>query len=253
MSAMPRLLVVDDDPFTLATLTSTFQSLGVRDVVAVRTAAEAIAEISTKRSATQPIAAVVDLDLGEGPTGIDLAHRLRKIVPQIGIVVLSTYAEPRLIGSHQPPLPPHALYVVKQSIDDPKFLLDAVLQSLTHDHAGSSTGNGSASHAGKDASHADKGASHAGKVSSRTGRTSKPSSGAITRLRDNQVEIMRLVASGLTNAQIAQELLMSEKAVEKSVARLIKQLGIATSREYNQRVLIAQEYYRMTRGSGRGA
>jgi DNA-binding NarL/FixJ family response regulator len=67
------------------------------------------------------------------------------------------------------------------------------------------------------------------------------------------VEIMRLVASGLTNAQIAQELLMSEKAVEKSIARLIKQLGIATSREYNQRVLIAQEYYRMTRGSGRGA
>jgi DNA-binding NarL/FixJ family response regulator len=239
MSAMPRLLVVDDDPFTLATLTSTFQSLGVRDVVAVRTAAEAIAEISAKRSATQPIAAVVDLDLGEGPTGIDLAHRLRKIVPQIGIVVLSTYAEPRLIGSRQPPLPPRALYVVKQLIDDPKFLLEAVLQSVAHDHAGSLTGNGSSSHADK--------------ASTRTGRTSKPSSGAITRLRDNQVEIMRLVASGLTNAQIAQELLMSVKAVEKSVARLIKQLGIATSREYNQRVLIAQEYYRMTRGSGRGA
>ena len=231
MSAMPRLLIVDDDPFTLATLTSTFQSLGLRDVIAVRTAAEAIAEISAKRSVSHTIAAVVDLDLGEGPTGIDLAHRLRQIVPQIGIVVLSTYAEPRLIGSRQPALPPRALYVVKQSIEDPKFLLDAVLQSVAHDHLGSFAGNGSSSRGGDDP---------------------KPSRGPITRLRDNQVEIMRLVASGLTNAQIAQELLMSEKAVEKSVARLIKQLGIATSREYNQRVLIAQEYYRMTRGSGRG-
>ena len=229
MSAMPRLLIVDDDPFTLATLASTFQSLGLRDVIAVRTAAEAIAELTTKRSSTQAIAAVVDLDLGEGPTGIDLAHRLRQIVPQIGIVVLSTYVEPRLIGSRQPALPPRALYVVKQSIDDPRFLLDAVLQSVAQDQAGSVAGNGRRS----------------------SGPIARRSSGPIARLRDNQVEIMRLVASGLTNAQIAQELLMSEKAVEKSVARLIKQLGIATSREYNQRVLIAQEYYRMTRGSGR--
>ena len=229
MSAMPRLLIVDDDPFTLATLASTFQSLGLRDVIAVRTAAEAIAELTTKRSSTQAIAAVVDLDLGEGPTGIDLAHRLRQIVPQIGIVVLSTYVEPRLIGSRQPALPSRALYVVKQSIDDPRFLLDAVLQSVAQDQAGSVAGNGRRS----------------------SGPIARRSSGPIARMRDNQVEIMRLVASGLTNAQIAQELLMSEKAVEKSVARLIKQLGIATSREYNQRVLIAQEYYRMTRGSGR--
>ena len=211
-------------------MASTFQSLGLRDVIAVRTAAEAIAELTTKRSSTQAIAAVVDLDLGEGPTGIDLAHRLRQIVPQIGIVVLSTYVEPRLIGSRQPALPPRALYVVKQSIDDPRFLLDAVLQSMAQDQAGSVAGNGRRS----------------------SGPIARRSSGPIARLRDNQVEIMRLVASGLTNAQIAQELLMSEKAVEKSVARLIKQLGIATSREYNQRVLIAQEYYRMTRGSGRG-
>ncbi len=235
---MPRLLIVDDDPFTLATLASTFQSLGLRDVIAVRTAAEAISELTTKRSSTQAIAAVVDLDLGEGPTGIDLAYRLRQIVPQIGIVVLSTYVEPRLIGSRQPALPPRALYVVKQSIDDPRFLLDAVLQSVAQDQAGSVAGNGRRS---------------SGPIARRSsGPIAGRSSGPITRLRDNQVEIMRLVASGLSNAQIAQELLMSEKAVEKSVARLIKQLGIATSREYNQRVLIAQEYHRMTRGSGRG-
>lgn len=231
MSELPRLIIIDDDPFTLATLTSTFQSLGFQDVVAVRTAAEAIAELSAKWSPTQTAAAVVDLDLGEGPTGIDLAHRLRQIAPQIGIVMLSTYAEPRLIGSRQPALPPRALYVVKQSIQDPQFLLDAVLLSVGQELAVPFATDSNTSRAERDP---------------------KEMSGHITKLRDNQVDIMRLVASGLTNAQIAKELLMSEKAVEKAVARLIKQLGIATSREYNQRVLIAQEYYRMTRGSGRG-
>lgn len=242
---MPRLLVVDDDPFTLATLTSTFQSLGLLDIVAVRTAAEAIAKLSTKPPLRQDICAVVDLDLGEGPTGIDLAYRLRQIVPQIGIVVLTTYAEPRLIGSRQPALPPRSVYVVKQSIDDPTFLLDAVLRSVAPDHATSFAGNGRSSRASRRYS-------RAGRDAPRIVRNPQASIGPIARLRDNQVEIMRLVASGLTNAQIARELLMSEKAVEKSVARLIKQLGIATSHEYNQRVLIAQEYYRMTRGSSRG-
>lgn len=232
MSAMPRLIVVDDDPFTLTTLTSTFQSLGLCEVIAVRTAAEAISALSAKSLSTEPVAAVLDLDLGEGPTGIDLAHRLRKIDSRIGIVILSTYVEPRLIGSRQSDLPSRALYLVKQSIGDPQLLRDAVLRSVDRDHSRQAIGDGSTPH---------------------VDRGLQLSSGPVGRLRDNQVEIMRLVSSGLTNAQIAQELLMKERAVEKAVARLIKQLGIPTSREYNQRVLIAREYHRMTRGLSHGA
>jgi len=227
MSAMPRLLIVDDDSFTLATLKSTFESLGVSEVTAFRTASEAITHVSAARDPQKATVAVLDLDLGEGPTGIDLALRLRQIAPQIGIVILSTYSEPRLMGVRQPALPPDALYLVKQSIDNPRLLLDAVLQSVSdgrHDSPQSQAPT----------------PQHSREPINQHSRLAK--------LRDNQVEIMRLVASGLTNAQIAQQLLMTEKSVEKSVARLIKQLGIATSREYNQRVLIAQEYHRMTRG-----
>lgn len=206
---MPHLIIVDDDPFTLTTLTATFAALGVSSIVAVRSAAEAIDSAASASSSS--IAAVVDLDLGEGPTGIDLAHRLRQINPAIGIVILSTYAEPRLMGTRQQAIPSRAKYLVKQSIDNPQLLLDAVLQSIT---------NGA------------------------TVTASSP----LAKLRDNQVEVMRLVASGLTNAQIAEQLRMKESAVEKAVARLIKQLGITSSREYNQRVLIAQEYHRLARG-----
>lgn len=228
MSELPRVIIVDDDPFTLATLKSTFESLGVPDVTALRTATEAITQVSTSAHSPQATVAVLDLDLGEGPTGIDLSHRLRQIAPHIGIVILSTYSEPRLMGVRQPALPPRALYLVKQSIDNPRLLLDAVLQSVSD---------------GRDDSSQSRGAT------AQQSRESIKQHSRVAKLRDNQVEIMRLVASGLTNAQIAQQLLMTEKSVEKSVARLIKQLGIATSRDYNQRVLIAQEYHRMTRGT----
>lgn len=228
MSALPRVIVVDDDPFTLATLKSTLESLGVPEVTTFRTATEAITRVSTIPPSMQATVAVLDLDLGEGPTGIDLSHRLRQIAPHIGIVILSTYSEPRLMGVRQPALPPRALYLVKQTIDNPRLLLDAVLQSVSDDRDDSSPLRGS---------------------TPRQSRESANHRSRLAKLRDNQVEIMRLVASGLTNAQIAQQLLMTEKSVEKSVARLIKQLGIATSREYNQRVLIAQEYHRMTRGT----
>lgn len=44
---------------------------------------------------TRPDVAVVDLDLGEGPTGLDVAHRLREMFPRIGLVVLISGIQPR--------------------------------------------------------------------------------------------------------------------------------------------------------------
>jgi hypothetical protein len=49
--------------------------------------------------------AVLDLDLGEGPTGADLSRGLRLRYLGIGLVIISTYEEPRPIGLHLPPMP----------------------------------------------------------------------------------------------------------------------------------------------------
>lgn len=206
------LLLVDDDPFTLVMLTNTFQTLGFTDIAQ----ADSVNEALVIARSVRPRAAVVDLDLGEGPTGIDLAHGLRHDFPHIGIVILSTYADPRLIGSRQQPLPDRAIYVVKQSLSDTSVLLNAVTHSVVHlnDQA-----------------------------------TSLSPTSEIANLGDVQVDIMRLIAAGMANAQIAQTLIMQEASVEKAIARLIKQLGVKATRNQNQRVLIAQEYYRMTKAS----
>lgn len=214
MTSSPKILLVDDDPFTLTMLASTLHTLGFTEITSSRTVTQAIVA-ATEAS---PNVAILDLDLGEGPTGIDLAHRLRKLNPIIGVIILSTYTEPRLIGTNQRPMPENSKYIVKQSISDTKVLLDAITNSVKSDF-------------------------------DPINAASLPPSTPISRIKDTQIEIMRLVATGISNAQIAEMLVMKEASVEKAIARLIKQLDIKATTRQNQRVLIAQEYYRLTRGA----
>ena len=212
MSNPLRLLLVDDDPFTRLTLSATLTSLKFSNIAQAASVAEAI----SIAEAAKPQVAIVDLDLGEGPTGIDLAHRLREISPRIGIVVLSTYTEPRLIGTKQQVMPDRAIYVVKQSITSSEMLLDAITKSLSS-------------------------------VAFLSESIAPPS--PLAEFGDTQVEIMRLISIGMSNAEISESLIMQEGSVEKAIARLIKKLGVKATRKQNQRVLIAQEFYRLTKNA----
>ena len=212
MSSPLRILLVDDDPFTLTMLSTALSSLGFTEVTSAQSASAAIALAQH----VQPQTVVVDLDLGEGPTGIDLAHRLRKLFPNIGVVVLSTYVEPRLIGTQQQSMPAGSIYVVKQTISNLDTLRNAIVKSVETS-------------------------------SSPDVQITEPS--PIAHLGDSQVEIMRLIAGGMSNAQIAEKLIMQEASVEKAIARLIKQLGVQATREQNQRVLIAQQYHQLTKAT----
>jgi DNA-binding NarL/FixJ family response regulator len=152
--------------------------------------------------------ALLDLDLGEGPTGIDLAHALRRALPSIGIVFLSTYADPRLLGS-VPALPPDSLYLTKQEVADTSVLADAL-------HAVQGTLDDAHSAAREQ---------------------------GLAELTDAQIDVMRLIAAGYSNAEIARRLVIEEASVEKAVMRLIRQLDVRATRAENQRVMIAQAYF----------
>jgi DNA-binding CsgD family transcriptional regulator len=65
-------------------------------------------------------------------------------------------------------------------------------------------------------------------------------------LSDKQVEMMRMVASGLSNVEIAKRQWMTEAAVEKAITRLIKKMNLSSSKEQNQRVMIATIYHQLT-------
>ena len=69
-------------------------------------------------------------------------------------------------------------------------------------------------------------------------------------LTDVQIETMRMVAEGLSNAEIAERRVVAVKSVENLIARIAKQLDIDNDGGRNQRVMITREYYRLIGAQG---
>lgn len=207
MAERPRILIVDDDEFTRFLLTRALASFGYDDVEACDGVVSALAAADAAR----PAAAVLDLDMGPGPNGVDLGHALRKRFPDIALILLTSFEDPRLLGGVGS-LPVGTIYLTKRAVGNDEILpraMDVVLASPCAD-ANARMGEGYA----------------------------KPLS-----LSDNQVDIMRLVAEGHSNAEIGRRLHLTERGVAKAVSRLVKQLGLDPGSDGNVRVLITQAYF----------
>ncbi len=201
-------LIVDDDDFTRFLLVRTLSTLGADSVDDAADAASAM----RLAQATTPNLAILDLDLGGGPNGIDLAHALRKRMPSVAVIVLSSYQDPRLLGANRE-LPVGAIFLSKRSVANVDFLAGAISTVLEAPCASRK---------------------HVDGLKGLTGGRA---------LSDNQVEVMRLVAEGCSNAEIARRRTLTEPAVAKAVARLAKQLDLKAGPTENLRVLIAQAYF----------
>jgi DNA-binding NarL/FixJ family response regulator len=210
-----RMLVVDDDDFTRFLLVRTLHDLGYDSVMDAASVAPAL----SAAKASIPDGAILDLDLGAGPNGIDCAHALRKLAPSIAIVMLSSYQDPRLMGANRP-LPEGSVYLSKRSLGNADMLAATVAEVLESPCARRSTA---------------------------VDRSVGPKA---VKLSDNQIDIMRLVAEGYSNAEIARRTFVTEPGVAKAIGRLVKQLGIETGPDANVRVRITQAYYSMV-GFGR--
>lgn len=197
------VLIVDDDDFTRMALAAVLRSLDYE----VLAQTESVVQAMDAARAARIDVALVDLDLGEGPTGIDLAHGLRGLQPAIGILILSSYADPSFIGRRSRPMPEGAEFLTKQELGDPNILDSALARVQDQDTP---------------APPAQKTSQH--------------------NLSESQIETMRLIAAGLTNAEIARRMWITEDGVNRAVTRLVKQLGLEVTKDRNARVLIARAY-----------
>ncbi len=214
-------ILVDDDAFTRVLLSRTIEALGHKVLGAFATVREA-ANFAAKG---KPQLAILDLDLGPGPTGIDLAQSLRNHDPLIGLILLTSYDDPRLIRAKNLTLPEGTVYLSKRQVESDSVIQMAIASAMlqsTMDEVPASLNQAVA--------------------------------GKAVKLSDSQIEVMRLVSTGLTNAEISKQRFLTEAAVGKAIARLVRQLGIVATAEQNQRVLIARAYFeaigRTTRNDG---
>lgn len=120
-----KVMLVEDDDFTRSTVKSALQGQGLNIVYDTALVKEGI-EFAKKN---RPDVAVLDYNLGKGPNGIDLANQLRKMQPEIGIVLLTAFLNPAELDSKISQLPAGSRYLVKHSVSDIKILVKEIIES----------------------------------------------------------------------------------------------------------------------------
>jgi DNA-binding NarL/FixJ family response regulator len=203
-----RLLIVEDESIMSHALATSLKNFGVGEI---QTANSASSAMQIFRS-FQPNVCLLDIELRVGPTGIDVSHAMRRLNPNVGIIFLTSLADPRLVDSKIPKLPEGSMYLMKSAVKD----IEEIVESLK------SVRDGDA-------------------------KTSKSKVGQnFLDLTNTQFEIMRLIAQGNSNIEISKIRVTTVKSTENAIARLAKKIGIPNSTSASQRVLIARRYAELT-------
>ena len=189
-----------------ALLTSLLEAEGFKTKQAA-TAADA-------RAVTQdfdPQVAVLDIELGSGPSGIDLAQILRAQFPSIGLVFLTHIPEPRVVGVENRNIPKNSAYLRKDRMADTGVLRKAIDAAFSN-------------RVSKDL------------------RDDKSSSHKLADVSRSQLDVLRMVAMGLSNHEIAAQRGTTVRAVEHLVKRAFASAGVDATAPGNSRVVAAREF-----------
>jgi DNA-binding NarL/FixJ family response regulator len=205
MSFPLRILLVDNDQLVLSLLSQTLETEGF-DVVGVLSEASAVAAAKT----FDPDLAVIDVDLGDDSSGVELANALRRENPALGVLFLTNVANPKIKG-YLGKLPEGSGYLIKQSVRNVSVLLQGIRNTV-------------------------KGAKALPKEQDRN----HPLSG----LTRTQLEVLKMVAEGYSNEAISQARKTSIRAVRQTLARAQERLGLDATGSSENRVLAAIEYLR---------
>lgn len=201
---MITAVLVEDDALLRSSLTHALERHGVRVTASFADASEVAQHVR----AQTPDVALLDLDLGPGPTGIDLARALRGIHPTIGLVLLTTYDDPRLKVDPLPAIPAGLQYLNKGRMDEV-----AEVARVLH-------------------------------AAARTPMAPAPKDRQPGRLdlTTAQIEVLRMVAEGLSTQEIARRRGVTSNAVEQMLTKVYDRLGLPREAELNQRVQLTHAY-----------
>lgn len=204
------ILLVEDDPLLRELLGS---GLSVHGFTV--TAASSAADAKRAYRTCDPDGAVIDIELGPGPNGLELAEALRDADAHLPIVFLTNLPDPRFAHRSTHEVPQRVSYLRKSAVTDIGQLVAALDDAL-------------------------RGANPT--------RHDLDPSRPMAVLTRKQIEVLRMVADGHSNAQIAQARGITVKAVEDTVSRACSALGLDSTRDGNVRVAAARRFLSVTNG-----
>ncbi len=163
-------------------------------------AAEAV--VITKRF--DPDIAILDINLGRGASGIDLAYILSKQHPGLAILFLTQHPDLRTAGFNESDLPENSGYLRKSTVLGKSEVLAAIEEIVTRLKF-------------EDIAHQD---------------PQRP----LANLTSTQIKVLRMVAQGYTNEEIAKRRNTPTRAVEHVLGAVFNSLGIYGEDGVNLRV-----------------
>jgi DNA-binding NarL/FixJ family response regulator len=204
-----RVAIAEDSGLFRSSLALLLNSLGAEVTVAVPSGTELIAAIA----ASPPDVVILDIRMPPSFTdeGIRTAHALRGLHPDVGILVLSTYAESKYASLLLEVVNAGVGYLLKDNVTD----AGALMESLSRVAAGGTVVDPAI-------------------VTRLLERKQKPAMRGI--LNDRELEVLRHMAEGRSNLGIARELFLSARTVETHVSSVFTKLGLTQSDTENNRV-----------------
>jgi DNA-binding NarL/FixJ family response regulator len=176
----------------------------------VSTAANA-ADAKRAVKAADPDVCVVDIELGPGPNGFDFAEYLSREANDVGVVFLTNLPDPRFANRDVKVITQNQAYLRKSQLVDSKELIEAVNAVLKEQDV-------------------DK------------FRHDQNLERPLAELSRRQISVLKLVAEGYSNNQIAEERGTTVRAVEGMVSRIFVALGVDAQGLGNARVEATRMY-----------
>lgn len=203
---MRSVVVVEDDSLVRSLIASHIEAAGFQVTVASNFT-DALRLIKV----VDPDAVVLDVDLGPGPNGFDIAERIWKKSDETAVVFLTSISDPRTKEASIKKTQPGVAYLNKHMVANAEDLIEALNLALTD-------------------------------AVTPAQRHDISNDRPLARLSNLQIQILKLIAEGKTNQQISDLRGRSLAATESAISRTMKALNLDSNTELNTRVLAAREY-----------
>jgi len=217
---MIRVVFAEDNYLVREGTSALLQNSGEVDLVGT---AASLDELLAQVEELKPQAVLTDIRMPPTNTteGIDAAKRIRNEHPEIGVVVLSQYAEEEYAYDLLKDGAAGLGYLLKERVSD----LEEVVRALKEVSKGGSVLDPKV-------------------VETLVAAKERMSHSPLAKVTEREREVLEHMAQGKNNASIAKSLFLTERAVEKHINSLFHKLGLSEETDVHRRVMAVLAFLR---------
>jgi DNA-binding NarL/FixJ family response regulator len=215
-----RVVVAEDNYLVREGTRRLLEESGAVEVVAAVGSARELLD-AVRRLAPDAVVTDIRMPPGNHMEGIDAAHTIRAEHPGVGVVVLSQHAEEAYAFELLKNGTAGLAYLLKDRVGD----IDALLRALREVCARGSVVDPIV-------------------VEALVARRARLADSRLHTLTPRETDVLRGMASGGTNAAIAETLVLSQSAIEKHVSSIFAKLGLTEETRVDRRVAAVLTFLR---------